>query len=86
MADSDNAEAIVVSYSPATDGVRAELTNASYRGYLRRAHGGEVIPGEEWAEFVSRGCGSRADVTLRIEAVEGGSRLGADTAFEFVPR
>lgn len=85
MADSNDAEAVVVAYSPATEGVREELTNASYRGYLRRARAGEVAPGEEWTEFVSRGCGSTGDVSLRVERVEGGSRVGEETEFKFVP-
>lgn len=79
------ASTVVVSYSPATDRVREALGEPSYRGYLRRARAGEVAPGEEWAEFVSRGCGSTGDVSLRVEAVEDGSRVGEGTAFEFVP-
>lgn len=79
------ATTVVLSYSPATSRVREAIGEGSYRGYLRRARAGEVAPGEEWAEFVSRGCGSTADVSLRVVAVEGGSRVGAETEFEFVP-
>ncbi|MFC4988558.1 hypothetical protein [Saliphagus infecundisoli] len=87
MSDRDGVAAtVVVSYGPAADGIGDALGEPSYRRYLRRAHEGRVAAGEEWPEFVSRGCGSRAEVVLRIERVESGSRIGEDTAVEFVPR
>lgn len=80
------AAAVVVSYSPSTDRVRRELTKPSYRGYLRKARKGAVATDDEWAEFVNCGCGTSRDVTLRVEDVDGGDRIGEDTDFEFVPR
>lgn len=65
---------------------RRQLETRWYRAYLRRTIG-EASPGHEWIEFVDVGCcGSAYDVPLRIEAVEGGSAVGPDTAVEFTAR
>lgn len=76
---------VVVSFAPADDRTADELDAASYRRYLTRAHAGPVAVGDEWEEFVSRGCGTRRDVTLRVEAVDA-ERVEADTTFAFEPR
>lgn len=81
----DVASSIVVSYAPATDAVGRELTRSSYRGYLRKANSGRVAAGDVWTEFVSRGCGGTREVELRVERVVGGSTIGPETEFEFVP-
>lgn len=57
-----------------------------YRAYLRRVHAGPVAVGDEWEEFVSRGCGSTRDVTLTVESAEGGEEISEGTAFAFEPR
>lgn len=79
------ADLVTVSY-PDDDWVRDELETEAYTTYLRRARGDRVEVGEEWDEFVDTGCGSRRDVVLRVEGVDGGESIGADTAIEFVPR
>jgi len=80
------ADAVRLSYAPAGEQVRDALDAESYRSYLRDTHRGRVEPGAEWSEFVGRGCGVTDDVTLRVEAVTGGSAVGADTTFVFEPR
>ncbi|WP_310732458.1 hypothetical protein [Halostella litorea] len=72
-------------WTPDAEWFREGLTEPTYRRYLRRAHAGPVSPGDEWSEFVSCGCASPADVILRVERVDGGSAVGADTAFDVVP-
>ncbi|WP_209452203.1 hypothetical protein [Halosimplex halophilum] len=79
------AERVVVRYAPVSDRIAEELSKSQYHAYLRRTESGPVAAGDEWAEFVSRGCGATADVTLTVEAVEGGDRVGDGTAFTFVP-
>jgi hypothetical protein len=79
------AERVVVRYAPVTGRITEELATARYAGYLRRAEAGRVAVGDEWGHFVSRGCGATADVTLTVDTVEGGKRVGETTVFEFVP-
>lgn len=45
-----------------------------------------VEVGDECEEFVDTGCGSRREVVLRVEGVDGGESIGAETTIEFVPR
>jgi hypothetical protein len=77
------ADRVVLSVEPADDATAAAVDADRYRAFLRRAHAGPVAVGDEWAEFVGRGCGSTRDVTLRVAAVEGGEEIGAETAFAF---
>lgn len=77
---------VVLSFVPADERTAAALDSERYRAYLQRAHSGSVSVGEEWAEFVSRGCGSTRDVTLRVESTTGGEVVGEGTEFEFEPR
>jgi hypothetical protein len=57
-----------------------------FRSYLPKAHD-SARAGDRWEEFVGVGCcGSALEVPLRIESVEGGPQLTADTAFEFTVR
>lgn len=74
---------MVLSFDPDDDATVAALETDRYRKYLRRAHAGPVAVGDEWTEFVSRGCGSTRDVRLRVEAIEGGGEVGEGTAFAF---
>jgi len=62
------------------------MAEPTYRRYLRWAHAGPVDVGEEWDEFVNCGCTNPEDVVLRVEAVEGGTGIGADTTIDVVPR
>lgn len=80
------ADTVRISYAPATDRIAGGLDAPSYRSYLHSAHRGRVKPGTEWSEFVAGGCGVAADVTLRVEAVSGGSSIGDDTTLVFEPR
>lgn len=91
------ADRVVLSFAPtATDGdpwsgvdtewIVGELRSDSYQQYLRRAHGGPVSVGEEWAEFVSCGCATPQDVLLRVERVEGGTVLDEATTLDVQPR
>ena len=80
------ATTVRLSYAPTDDWVADALDTESYRSYLRRTHRGAVDPGTEWSVVVGRGCGVTGDVTLRVEAVVGGSSIGAGTTFAFEPR
>ncbi|WP_436907537.1 hypothetical protein [Halosimplex marinum] len=79
------AERVVVRYAPVTDRIAEELSKSRYSAYLRRAESGPVAAGDEWEHFVSRGCGATADVTLTVESVEGGGRVGEGTELAFRP-
>lgn len=76
---------VTISY-PDDEWIRNELETDTYTGYLQRAKDGPIEVGDEWDEFVSRGCGTPRDVILRVEAVEGGSVIGPETEFVFTPR
>lgn len=77
---------VLLSFAPPDERTAEALDTERYRAYLRRAHSGPVAVGDEWDEFVSRGCGSTRDATLRVEDVEGGETVGEETAFAFEPR
>jgi hypothetical protein len=85
------ADRVVVSYDESAIDeelrywVRDELENESFGAYLGKAHD-SAEAGDEWEEFVSRGCGLPVDVRLRVERVDGGSRVDEKTTFEVVPR
>lgn len=96
----DGADRVVVSFRPPetepdadddwwsadTEWLQENLSERTYRQYLRRAHAGPVSTGDEWEEFVSCGCATPEDVVLRVERVDGGSAIAAETAIEVVPR
>ena len=79
------ADRVVLRYAPGAHCVTEELATSRYSAFLRRAEDGPVAVGDEWDHFVSRGCGDTRDVTLTVDAVEGGNRVGDDTEFTFVP-
>jgi hypothetical protein len=64
------ASRVVVSFSPVDDRITDSLAEPSYRSYHRRAHSGPIAAGDQWAEFVSCGCGTTRDVTLRVESTD----------------
>ncbi|MHC3378326.1 hypothetical protein [Haloarcula sp. H-GB5] len=91
------ADRIVLSFAPSTadrdpwsgvdtEWIVDELRGDTYQQYLRRAHGGAVAVGEEWAEFVSCGCATPQDVVLRVERIEGGAAVGDATTLDVRPR
>lgn len=87
MTRDDAATRAVVSY-PADLSAwgRDVVEGAPFRAYLPKAHD-TAREGDEWAEFVGVGCcGDALDVPLRVERVEGGSRLTPETTIEFVER
>jgi len=78
---------VVLSYPAALSSWgRSTLEGSPFRSYLRKAHD-RAVAGETWEEFVGAGCcGDTEDVTLRVESVEGGRRLTAETTVEFAVR
>jgi hypothetical protein len=65
---------------------RNRLEADYYRGWLRKTHD-RASEGDEWDEFTDVGCcGSRMDLPLRVEAVEGGARIGPETTIEYTER
>ncbi|MFC7139859.1 hypothetical protein ACFQMA_08415 [Halosimplex aquaticum] len=95
----DQADRVLVSFrSPETDPdedddwwvadsewLRENMTEHTYRRYLRWAHAGPVGVGDEWEEFVNCGCASPEDVILRVEDVQGGTAIGSETTLEVIP-
>jgi hypothetical protein len=78
---------VVLSY-PAdfSDWGRDIVEDTPFRTYLPKAHDTAEV-GEIWEEFVGVGCcGSALDVPIRVEEVEGGPELTAETTFEFTVR
>lgn len=82
-----NAARAVVSYPADLSGWgRKQLETRWFRAYLRKTLG-RVAVGDTREEFLDVGCcGDSLDVPLRIEAIEGGDRVGPDTAIEYVER
>lgn len=65
---------------------RDQIRTDRYRNYLRRMFD-EPRVGDEREEFVDVGCcGDSLDLTFRVEAVEGGARIGDGTVVELVER
>lgn len=62
------------------------VEDTPFSAYLRKAHD-RADPGDTWKEFVGVGCcGSALDVPLRVESVEGGTKITPETNFEFFER
>ncbi|SHG71677.1 hypothetical protein [Halobaculum gomorrense] len=65
---------------------RDQIRTDRYRNYLRRMLNKPSV-GDEREEFVDIGCcGDSLDLTVRVEAVEGGTRVGDETVVELVER
>jgi hypothetical protein len=85
------ARRLVASYDPAAFDDRSrfwaenELQSDDYAAILRRNYD-ELAEGDEFETSVSKGCGVPADVTLRVEQLETGSKLGEKTTIEIRPR
>ena len=84
MASSGTADRLVVSYpADLSDWGRMQVEKPSFRAFLRKTRG-LADPGDIWEEFVGVGCcGDTLDVPLRVESVNGGDRVGPETAVEF---
>jgi len=78
---------VVLSYpADLSDWGRGQVDTPHFRAYLRKTLG-EVEEGDVREEFVGVGCcGSALDVPLRVEEVQGGSRVGPDTDLEYAVR
>jgi len=79
-----DASRIVVSYPADLSAWGRDRVDCSeFRAYLRKTKDA-ASEGTVWEEFVGVGCcGNSLDVPLRVERVEGGDRLGPETAVEF---
>ena len=87
-ADADEAATrLVVSYpADLSDWGRMRVETPEFRAYLRKTRE-RAAEGDVWEEFVGVGCcGDTLDVPLRVETVEGGTRLDSETAVEFEVR
>jgi hypothetical protein len=78
---------VVVSYpADVSDWGRGQLDTRHMRAYLRR-HFETAREGDDWWVFLDVGCcGDSPDVPLRVESVEGGPAMDADTEIEYVER
>jgi hypothetical protein len=87
MGMANPAQRVVLSYpADLSTWGRDIVEDRPFRAYLPKAHD-EASPGDAWEEFVGVGCcGNSLEVPLRVEDVEGGSELTADTEFEFTVR
>jgi len=86
-ADAEVADRVVLSI-PADLGQhgRRRLDQDYYQKYLKKIHDSAAV-GDEWDEFTDVGCcGSQMDLPLRVERVEGGTRIGAGTVIEYTER
>lgn len=79
------ASRVILSVSPPGERTAEALDTPSYRSYLRRTRAGPVTVGDEWEEFVSSGCGTTRDVTLRVLSAEGGEAIDEETELVFEP-
>lgn len=79
------ARRVTLRYQPPSRNLREELSRSSFVAFLRKAHEGEIEPGDEWEHFVSRGCGSPQNVRLEVQSLHGGDEVGDTTEFDFVP-
>ena len=83
----EQARRVVVSYpEDLSDWGRFQVEKPSFRAFLRKTRG-RVREGDVWEEFVGVGCcGNTLDVPLRVERVEGGTRMGDGTDVEYTVR
>lgn len=86
-ADDHPARTVVLSYpSDLSKWGRDQVSTSHFRSYLGKVHE-TVTEGDTWAEFVGVGCcGNALDVPLRVEHVDGGSRMTAETTIEYEVR
>jgi hypothetical protein len=84
MAQQSSADRVVVSYpADLSQWGRETIEGTQFRSYLPKAHD-TLAEGDTWEEFVGVGCcGNTLDVPLRVERVDGGTRLTQQTEIEF---
>ena len=87
MTDDRTADRVVVSYpADLSDWGRMQVEKPSFRAFLRKTRE-SAAAGDDWAEFVGVGCcGDTLDVPLRVERVDGGTVIDADTEVAFEVR
>ncbi|MDQ2049970.1 hypothetical protein RBH26_05685 [Natronolimnohabitans sp. A-GB9] len=78
------ADRVVLSYpADLSEWGRFQVEKPSFRAFLRKTRETAAI-GDVWEEFVGVGCcGNTLDVPLRVERVDGGSEMGADTEIDY---
>ncbi len=81
------ADRVVVSYpADLSRWGRHQVETPHFGAWLRKSLG-TVAVGDAWEEFVGVGCcGNTLDVPLRVEAVEGGRRVGEGTEIDYEVR
>ena len=81
------ASRVVVSYpADVSNWGRDQLGTRHMKAYLRR-HFESAAEGDDWSVFIDVGCcGDSPDVPLRVEEVEGGPEMDADTEIDYVER
>lgn len=77
---------VVLSYpADLSDWGRWQLDERSFKAYLRRRE--TATPGDVWSTFLDVGCcGDTYDLDLRVERVEGGPRVTAETEIVYEER
>ncbi|WP_323171053.1 hypothetical protein [Natrialba sp. PRR66] len=80
----ETAARVVVSYpADLSEWGRFQIEKPSFRAFLRKTRD-HAREGDRWEEFVGVGCcGNSLDVPLRVEAVEGGALIDADTEISY---
>ena len=81
------ADRVVVSYpADLSEWGRFQVEKPSFRAFLRKTRD-EAREGDVWEEFVGVGCcGNTLDVPLRVDRVDGGARVGDETAIAYTVR
>ena len=81
------ADRLVISYpEDLSDWGRFQVEKPSFLAFLRKTRT-TAEPGDIWEEFVGVGCcGSTLDVPIRVEALEGGTEIGEETAIVYEVR
>ncbi len=84
MSPDQHADRILLSYpSDLSTWGRFQVEKPSFRAFLRKTRE-QAQEGDRWEEFVGVGCcGNTLDVPLRVERVDGGSRVDAETTIEY---
>jgi len=87
MTEQEIASRVVLSYpADLSKWGRDTVEGSPFTAYLRKVHD-DLQEGAVFEEFVGVGCcGNTLDVPLRVEAVEGGDRLGPETTIEYTVR
>jgi hypothetical protein len=65
---------------------RDRVARDYYKTWLRTTRD-RLVVGDEWDEFTDVGCcGCQMDLALRVEAVDGGDRMGPETEIDYTER